>query len=323
MRASCLTCVGRTSGAGAEASWRRSPALFISVLKGARVSSSRFLTLFASVALLLGCSTAAPSDRPHSASSVGQDVGTNRPDLGRFFAGVDGTFVLLDAQTGQATRYNPERASTRFLPASTFKIPNTLIALETGVASGPDFPLTRDSTVTPRQEWWPAVWMQNHTLRTALPNSVVWYYQELARRIGSERMQSYVDQFQYGNRNISGGIDQFWLTGGLRISPEEQVKFLQRFYTGQLGVSERSTSVAKGLLVLEETPRYRLSGKTGWAGLGKPDAPQIGWLVGYLERGEKVYFFATNIDIRTSEDAKARLAITKAILDELGLLERD
>ena len=254
---------------------------------------------------------------------MGQDLATDRPDLGRFFAGVEGTFVLLDAQTGQATRYNPERASTRFLPASTFKIPNTLIALETGVASGPDFPLTRDSTVTPRQAWWPAVWMQNHTLRTALPNSVVWYYQELSRRIGSERMQSYVDQFQYGNRNISGGIDQFWLTGGLRISPEEQVKFLQRFYTGQLGVSERSTSVAKELLVLEETPRYRLSGKTGWAGLGKPDAPQIGWLVGYLERGEKVYFFATNIDIRTSEDAQARLAITKAILGELGLLEGD
>ncbi|HYW08740.1 MAG TPA: penicillin-binding transpeptidase domain-containing protein [Longimicrobium sp.] len=283
---------------------------------------SRPFILFTACALVVGCSTAAPSDRVQAAPPVEHDAGTERPDLGRFFAGIQGTFVLLDARTGRTVRYNPERARTRFPPASTFKIPNTLIALETGIASGPDFPLARDSTVAPRREWWPAAWTRNHTLGTALSNSVVWYYQELARRIGPERMQARVDRFGYGNRDISGGIDEFWLTGGLRISPDEQAEFLRRFYNGELGASERSTQTAKTLLVLEETPEYRLSGKTGWAGLGDPNAPQVGWLVGYLERGKEVYFFATNIDIRTSEDAKARLAITKAILGELGLLER-
>jgi len=81
-----------------------------------------------------------------------------------------------------------------------------------------------------------------------------------------------------------------------------------------------SASSAVCALVLEETPTHRLSGKTGWAGLGDPSAPQIGWLVGYLERDRKVHFFATNIDIETAEDAAARLSITKAILRDLGLL---
>jgi beta-lactamase class D len=150
---------------------------------------------------------------------------------------------------------------------------------------------------------------------------VVWYYQELARRTGPERMRSYLARFGYGNGDISGGIDQFWLTGGLGISPVEQVEFLRRFYFGELGASERSTRIAKELLVLEETPAYRLSGKSGWAGLGEPGTQQVGWLVGYRERGDGVYYFATNIEIRANADAAARLGITKGILRELGLLD--
>jgi beta-lactamase class D len=273
------------------------------------------------LALVSGCSTAARSQQDsamHLAEPGGDVV---RPDFSRFFGGIEGTFVLLDAQTGHTVRYDVERARTRFLPASTFKIPNALIALETGIASGPDFLLSRDSTVAPREGWWPAAWSQDHTLRTALPSSLVWYFQELARRIGPERLQAYLERFRYGNQDISGGTDRFWLTGGLRISPDEQVEFLRRFYYGELGVSARSTELVKEFLVLEETAQYRLSGKTGWARLEDPGAPGIGWLVGYVEREEEVYFFATNIGIRSNDDARARLGITKAILDELRLLD--
>jgi len=243
-----------------------------------------------------------------------------QPDLAPLFGDVRGTFVLLNLRTGERVVHDAERARTGFIPASTFKIPNTLIALETGVASGPDFALAWDSVAAPRQEWWPSSWAKDHTLRTALRASVVWFYQELARRIGEERMREYVERFGYGNRDISGGIDQFWLTGGLRISAEEQVDFLRRFLRGELGVSETSASLVKELLVLEETPAYRLSGKTGWAGLGEADAPDIGWLVGWLERGEDVYVYALNIDIEKPEDVAARVRIAKAILTELGLL---
>jgi beta-lactamase class D len=149
---------------------------------------------------------------------------------------------------------------------------------------------------------------------------VVWYYQELARRIGSQRVQRYLQRFDYGNADISGGIDRFWLSGGLRISAEEQVKFLQRFYEGALAVSPHASDAVKPLLVLESTPEYRLSGKTGWAGFGEPGAREVGWLVGYLERAGEVYYYATNIDMRRPEDAQARMKITKAALALSGLL---
>lgn len=145
------------------------------------------------------------------------------------------------------------------------------------------------------------------------------YYRELARRTGHQRMQSYVDRFSYGNRDISGRIDGFWLSGSLRISAEEQVDFLYRFYFGKLGISERSTRITKEMLVLEETPAYKLSGKTGWAGLGEPGT-QIGWLVGYLEKNDRVYPFALNIDIETNAHAALRIPIAKAIFQQAGLV---
>ncbi len=235
-------------------------------------------------------------------------------------AQVEGTFVLLDGQTGEYRRHDEVRAAHRYLPASTYKIPNSLIALETGVAASKDFKLEWDSKRTPRQPWWPQAWAQDHTLESALKNSTVWYYQEIARRVGADRMQAYVDRFDYGNRDISGGIDQFWLTGGLRISANEQVDFLRRFYVNQFGLSDQTVKAAKEMLVLEETPEYRLSGKTGWAGLGEPGAPQTGWLVGYLERQGSVFFYALNIDIRKSQDSAARLQIVHAVFRDFGLL---
>lgn len=197
----------------------------------------------------------------------------------QYFQGLKGSFVLFDAQSGRTTCHDSERARTRYLPASTFKIPNTLIALETGVASGAEFQLQWDRKAVPPQPWWPPAWSQDHTLRSALKQSVVWYYKELARRTGQERMQSYVDKFDYGNRDISGGIDSFWLSGRLQISAEEQINFLDRFYSGQLGVSERTTNLTKEMLVLEDTPSYRLSGKTGWAALGETGTQTAGWSV--------------------------------------------
>lgn len=287
------------------------------------MKSYRSLVPLLACAIMPGC---APAERPAATSAVSTrasvDAAEER-DLSRFFdrAGVEGTFVLYDPQTADTLRHNPERARVRYSPASTYKIPNTLIALESGVASGAAFRLSRDNAIAPRQPWWPQIWLQDHTLRTALANSVVWYYQELARRIGAERMQAYLDRFDYGNRNVSGGIDTFWLTGALRISADEQIDFLRRFHSGELGVSEATTQIAKDLLILEETPEYRLSGKTGWAGLEEDSAEQVGWLVGYLERDEEVYFFAINIDIEESSDAATRLPISKAILRNLGLLE--
>jgi beta-lactamase class D len=231
--------------------------------------------------------------------------------------------VLLRGRTGERVVHDTARAETRFLPASTFKVANALIALETGVSEGAEFSLSRDPLAAPRQAWWPDAWNREHTMRSALTGSVVWYYQEIARRIGADRMREHLLRFEYGNGDLSSGIDRFWLEGGFGISANEQVEFMRRFHQGELGVSRRSTRVVREMLVLEEGDGYRLSGKTGWAGFGEPDAPQLGWLVGYVERGDEVAYFALNLDLRTPADAAARLSITRGILTELGLLPGD
>lgn len=245
------------------------------------------------------------------------------PEIARQFEsrGIAGTFALKDSRTEFMRCYNCARAQMRYLPASTFKIANALIALETGFADGPESEIQWDRRLAPRQKWWPAEWAKDHTLKSAFSASVVWYFQELARRVGQGRMEEYVQQFEYGNEDVAGGIDQFWLTGGLRISAAEQVDFIERFYRNELGVSARSTDIVKEMLVLEQTPTYSLSGKTGWVGIGNPAMPQLGWLVGYLEREDFTVFFAMNVDIKKNEAAAARLAIVKGVLRELGYTE--
>jgi len=88
-------------------------------------------------------------------------------------------------------------------------------------------------------------WAQDHSLRSAFQYSVLWYYREIALRAGAERMQEFVRRFEYGNRNASGRVDNFWLDGTLAISADEQVEFLRRLYAGQLPVSRRSTDIVK------------------------------------------------------------------------------
>jgi len=245
--------------------------------------------------------------------------------LGDLFPGIpeqDATFVLLSGDDGLVTRYNPVRARRRFIPASTYKIPHALIALETGVAPDADFKLPWDEKTRPATGFWTDSWSQDQTLRSALRNSVYWYYQEIARRVGSTRMQFYLDQFDYGNRSMGGGLDQFWLHGDLRISPDEQVEFLRRMYAGELGVSERSTEILKDLLVLEDTEEYRLSGKTGTAGLSPGRA--LAWLVGYVEVDDRLSFFALNVEGDEVWDRwglpEERLALVRSILRRLSVI---
>ncbi|EYF08395.1 penicillin-binding transpeptidase domain-containing protein [Chondromyces apiculatus] len=245
-------------------------------------------------------------------------------DLSRFFAPakLTGSFLVHQPRTGRTLRYNPERLRTRFTPASTFKIPNSLIAVETGVASGPEFAIAWDSTKAPKEAWWPEAWTRKeHTLESAFRNSVVWYYQEIARRIGPERMQTYLRQFDYGNQDTTPRIDTFWLSGGLRISPEEEVRFLQRFHEGKLGVSARATAAVKQILVLEDSSAYRLSGKTGTS--AEDPARELGWLVGYVERGDDVAYYALNMEgpgIWKNFSPQKRVSLAREILQSLGFI---
>lgn len=244
--------------------------------------------------------------------------GGETPDLASVFAGAEGTLVVLDPRRGREVRFDEARSRRRFTPFSTFKVPNSLIALETGVVPGADFTLPWDSVRDPRELPFDA-WYRDHDLRSALRMSVVWYYREVARRIGAERMRAHLDRIGYGNRDISGGIDRFWLASSLEVSAEEQVEFLRRMHAGELGFSEGTTGTVKEILLLEDSAGVRLSGKTGGGYL--PSGGALGWLVGYVERGEDVYFFALNVSGKDFDSIHTRRwELARAALRRLGIL---
>ncbi|MEO1714925.1 MAG: penicillin-binding transpeptidase domain-containing protein, partial [Bacteroidota bacterium] len=199
-----------------------------------------------------------------------------------------------------------------FLPASTFKIPNTLIAMETGVTDEAET-FTWDGTERAMEAW-----NQDQTLATAFRNSVVWVYQDLARRVGEEEMQLRVDYLGYGNSDISGGIDQFWLSGGLRISAIDQVQFLQRMIAGNLPLKPGVVQKALPIFLEEETETYKLYAKTGWATIPDPD---LGWYVGWIETIDQRFIFALNIDIEDSSQIGNRQKLVREILRQGGLLK--
>ncbi|PSB67583.1 class D beta-lactamase, partial [filamentous cyanobacterium CCP1] len=240
-------------------------------------------------------------------------------DFGRHFQdlGVEGSIMIYDLNNDRIFQHNPQRNTTAFLPASTFKILNSLISLETGVISNELAVLTWDGIQRMIPEW-----NQDLNMKEAFKLSAVWFYQVLARRVGYDRMQQWVRQAEYGNQTIGSedDIDRFWLEGELQITPQEQIQFLRRLYNSDLPFSERSLSIVKDIMIMEQTPDYIIRGKTGWVGFGEDVTPEIGWYVGYLEKGENVYFFATNIDIRNENDPAARLELTRRCFKDLAVL---
>ena len=202
-------------------------------------------------------------------------------DLSEFFGGREGCFVLYDAHEDAYLRYNPQGCAQRFSPCSTFKIASTLIALDTGVVSGPEFSLKWDGVKRPI-----APWNQDHTLRSAIQHSVVWFFQDVARRIGPERMAECVRKFDYGNGDISGGTTNFWLNSSLRLSADEQVRFLRRLWADQLSVSEEAQRLTRELLELSRSENGRVLYGKDRHGRRPPGRPRHAGLVcGLCEPG--------------------------------------
>ena len=240
-----------------------------------------------------------------------------RDDLQKAFKdiGTDGTFVMLDMKKNRITVVNGERHTRGYLPASTFKIANALIALETGVVQDADNPVFKWDGV--KREF--DTWNKDQTLRTAFRVSAVWVYQEIARQITDTRMRVYVSQFGYGNRDIGGDEDSFWLDGKLRISALQEIEFLERFYIGKLPVHPKNVEIVKDIMFLEKAGAATLRGKTGWIPSGEN---KIGWFVGWVERGDDTYIFALNLDPNEEKHIAARIPIAKALLTQLGALPK-
>jgi beta-lactamase class D len=242
-----------------------------------------------------------------------QTITAQVPNLGQAFQdlSVDGSIVIYDKNNDRFYEHNRDRNRKEFFPLSTFKILNALISLETGVIRDDVTVLTWDGV----QREFPT-WNRDTNLRQAFKDSTVWFYQVLARKNGHERMQKFVQQAQYGNQQIGtpDQIDHFWLDGPLKITPKQEIEFLQRLERNDLPFSQRTIDLVKDIMIIERTPEYTLRGKTGyWGG-------PVGWIVGYLEQRNNVYFFATNIHIPSAKDAPKRLEITRRTFKALGLL---
>jgi beta-lactamase class D len=227
--------------------------------------------------------------------------------------GVRGTFVLFEPANDRYLVYNAQRAGQRFIPASTFKIPNALIGLEVGSIADENEVFRWDGKPKVR-----AAWERDHTLASGMRESVVWMFQEVARRTGRERMREWIDRLEYGNRDIRGGIDLFWLQGALRASAIEQVDFLRKLAEGALPATQRSQRLVREALVVERTRAYTLYAKTGTAG-GTRNA--VSWWVGWVERkGRPVAVFAMNFAPAPATRFDDRFEIGRAILEDAGAL---
>lgn len=229
--------------------------------------------------------------------------------------GVDGCFVLFNQSDDLIIKYNDDLCDVGYIPASTFKIPNSLIALEERVVKD-----TNQIFYWNGQNWPNEKWNRNQTLKSAMKFSCIWVYFEIAEKIGIEKYYEYVKSFDYGNKNLTGPSTRFWLAGEFRISANQQIEFLRKFYNYQLQVSKRSIDIVKDLIIIEHTDSYTLSGKTGGGILN--DTDYIMWLVGYIEKDKMLYFYAMNFKTKDLDKlSQARYEITKDILKELRIIE--
>lgn len=237
------------------------------------------------------------------------------PKIGKLFndAHIEGTFVLYDVNADKIVGYNRSRAEMRFSPASTFKIANSLIGLWSSAVENVDEPLPYTGPIEP----FIPEWANDMGLRRAIAISNVPIYQELARRIGLERMREGLVKLDYGNRETGDIVDRFWLDGTLKISVLEQINFLAKLAQDKLPLPKKVQASVREIMLLNEGADWKLYGKTGWQ-----NAPGngIGWWVGWVEKNGSFYVFALNININNSSDAAERTKLGKACLKLLGLM---
>ncbi|WP_425339534.1 penicillin-binding transpeptidase domain-containing protein [Lentibacillus salicampi] len=208
--------------------------------------------------------------------------------------------------------FNKDKSTLRVSPNSTYKIYSALFASESEVITRNDNSMKWNGNSYPYQSW-----NQNQNLFTAMENSVTWYFQQLDKKVQMKNIESYLDKIQYGNQNLSGGIEDYWLESSLKISPIEQVRTLKDFYTNQFGFDGKNIQFIKDAIKLETKDSATLYGKTG---TGTVNGKNVnGWFIGYVETENNTYFFATNIESDRHASGSIAAEITKSILYDKGI----
>jgi len=227
--------------------------------------------------------------------------------------GAWGTMILASLDGEVTYIHNEARARQRLSPASTFKIANSLIAIEEGVLAD-----QREIIAWDQKERWLEVWNQDQTLKSAFRTSCVWAYQVLARRVGKDRYLDYLDLLDYGNQRVGQDVTNFWLQeDALQISALEQIDFLRKICHRELPVSDRSLDILEEIMLQESHLEYKIFAKTGaattnWQGHG--------WYIGYLATNTQTWLFVTNILIDGFKDLEKRRGLTLAALRKKGII---
>ncbi|WP_163581416.1 BlaR1 family beta-lactam sensor/signal transducer [Gracilibacillus saliphilus] len=271
------------------------------------------IVIFIVLAGIVVCQVPVVSAIPYGEDRINFDnKQTVYEDLSTFFSGYDGTFVLYDLQKAQYLIYNKDKSVLRVSPNSTYKVYSALFALESGVITPQHTSMEWDEKTYPHETW-----NQNQNLFTAMENSVTWYFQKLDKKIGKERIQANFEKIKYGNQNVSGRIEDYWLESSLKISPIEQVQTLKDFYTNQYGFNEKNVELIKDAIKLETKGHVTLYGKTGTGTVN--DKNVNGWFIGYVETKSNTYFFATNIENGHHAQGSIAVEITKSILKQKNI----
>lgn len=280
------------------------------------------LSALAVLIVVAACSSSSSSSSPEANSpqvSIASTI-VEHDDWGDDFAaaGTAGTFVARRVG-GTATHvWNPDRAEEPRLPGSTFKVLNSMIVLETDTLPDVDTEVAWDGVTREI-----GAWNRNHSLRSGIEVSAVWMYQEMARRIGETEMADWVRRAGYGNADTSGAIDRFWLDGELRISPVQQIDFLEQAVLGELPFRPDVVDSVLAILVRESGDGWTWAHKTGTV---LADDPALGWLVGTTSNGSESWVFALNLDLQGVNtaagqiDPAIRQQLARRFLVDLGAL---
>jgi bla regulator protein BlaR1 len=304
-------------------------ALTMTALLGAGAMPSCLAQAATYTATSTATSDSESQSSPQSQFSGQFFAGVSEAELAQVFSRFQSCFVMLDLKRSKFHKINAELCSTRFSPCSTFKIFNSLVGLDTGVAKSERqvFAKKSESGLEEAQ-----------TMQAAMTNSLVWYYQAMAEKIGMARMKHYLKKVPYGNADATsgGGITRFWLGDSLKISPDEQVRFVADLVEDRLPFKTRSMAIVRGMMRLSENDKGILYGKTG--SMMKDGKNELGWFVGYLVKPHGTYVFCTlikakdtSLDAGTPEDlqkqedesnkawGKQARKLTEEALSKLGL----
>jgi bla regulator protein BlaR1 len=234
-------------------------------------------------------------------------------DYSSDFDELSGSAVLYNSKMNQYTIHNKEESTTRFPPASTYKIFSALFALESGIITRDNSQLNWDGTLYPYKEW-----NQDQDLFSAMESSSTWYFQNLDQHLGKNKLQSYYERINYGNGDLTGNIANYWLGASLEISPVEQVDILKKFYDNEFAFEQSNIQIVKDSLFLEETNGNLLSGKTGTLVVNGENS---GWFVGYVETVDNTFFFAVHIHGEKQAGGSSAAKIALSILEKEGIYQ--